>query len=64
MSLEDVMKLNLSAPTTVIFLISLVIALIGLLTSFAIIPSLPISSFWIMTVGYVVLAIGCLFKDA
>jgi len=62
--MEDVMKLNLSAPTTVIFLISLVIALIGLLASFAIIPSLPISSFWIMTVGYVVLAIGCLFKDA
>jgi hypothetical protein len=62
--MEDIMKLNLSAPTTVIFIISLVIALLGILVSLAIIPSLPIASFWVMAVAYAVLAIGCLFKGA
>jgi hypothetical protein len=62
--MEDVMKLNLSAPTTVLFIISLVIAIIGLLAALAVIPSLPVSSFWTMAIAYAVLAIGCLFKGA
>ena len=62
--MEDFMKLNLSAPTTVIFIISVVIALLGILVSLAIIPSLPIPSFWLMAIAYAVLAIGCLFRGA
>jgi hypothetical protein len=56
--------MNLSAPTQVVFLISLVIAIIGILAGLAIIPGLPISAFWIVVVGYVVLALGCLLKGA
>ena len=55
--------MNLSAPTTVIFIISAIIALIGILTGLAIIPALlPIPAFWLVTIGYLVLAAGCLFK--
>jgi len=56
--------MNLSAPTNMVFIISLIIAVIGLIVGLGIIPSLPISAFWIVVVGYVVLAIGCLFKGA
>jgi len=56
--------MNLSAPTQVVFLISLVIAIVGILAGLAIIPSLPISAFWIVVVGYAVLAAGCLLKGA
>ncbi|MDZ7600721.1 MAG: hypothetical protein U1A06_05045 [Hoeflea sp.] len=54
--------MNLSAPTQVIFLLSLVIAIIGILAGLAVIPSLPIPAFWIVVVGYGVLAAGCLLK--
>lgn len=54
--------MKLSAPTQIVFLISLVIAVVGILAALAIIPSLPISAFWIVTTGYVVLALGCLLK--
>ncbi|MDP2734031.1 MAG: hypothetical protein Q8O63_13165 [Hoeflea sp.] len=56
--------MNLSAPTQVVFLISLVIAIVGILAGLAIIPSFPISAFWIVVVGYAVLAAGCLLKGA
>jgi len=56
--------MNLSAPTQVVFLISLVIAVIGVLAGLAIIPGLPIAAFWIIAVGYIVLAVGCLLKGA
>ncbi|MCO5132952.1 MAG: hypothetical protein M9908_01110 [Phyllobacteriaceae bacterium] len=54
--------MSLSAPTTVVFIISVIIAIIGLLAGLAIIPGLPISAFWIMVIAWVVLAAGCLFK--
>lgn len=56
--------MNLSAPTQVVFLISLVLAVIGVLAGLAIIPGLPISAFWIVTIAYIVLAAGCLLKNA
>lgn len=54
--------MSLSAPTTVVFIISVIIAIIGLLAFLAVIPGLPIPSFWIMTIAWVVLAAGCMFK--
>ena len=56
--------MNLSAPTQIVFLVSLVIAVVGVLAGLAIIPGLPISALWIVTAGYVVLALGCLLKGA
>ncbi|MBL4732882.1 MAG: hypothetical protein JKY82_09830 [Rhizobiaceae bacterium] len=54
--------MNLSAPTTIVFLISVVIAIIGVLAGLGIFAIIPISAFWLVTIGYVVLAAGCLFK--
>ncbi|MBU4529438.1 MAG: hypothetical protein KUA43_10020 [Hoeflea sp.] len=55
--------MNLSAPTQVVFLLSLVIAIVGILAGLAIIPGLPISAFWIVVIAYVVLAVGNLLKN-
>lgn len=55
-------NMNLSAPTTIVFLISVVIAIIGVLAGLGIFAIIPISAFWLVTIGYVVLAAGCLFK--
>jgi len=56
--------MNLSAPTMVVFVISVVIALVALLIFFIIIAFAAVPSFWIMTLAWVVLAVGCLFKGA
>lgn len=54
--------MNLSAPTNLVFIISLVIAILGLLAGFGILSIIPIPSISLMGIAYVVLAIGCLFK--
>ncbi|WP_195162752.1 hypothetical protein [Mesorhizobium sp. NBSH29] len=53
------MKLN--APKQIIFIISLVIAVIGLLAGLGVL-AIPLAAFWIMAIAYVVLAAGCLMK--
>lgn len=54
--------MNLSAPTMIVFVISLVIAALGLLAGLGIFSILPISSFWLMTIAYAVLLAGNLLK--
>jgi len=54
--------MSLSAPTMVVFIISLVVAVVGILAGLAVIPSLPLSAFWIVVVAYAILAAGCLLK--
>lgn len=54
--------MNLSAPTQIVFLLSLIIAIVGILVALAVIPALPIASIWIVTAAYVVLALGCMLK--
>lgn len=56
--------MKLSAPSVLIFVISLVIAVIAALTALGHVAFIPLESVWIMAVGYVVLAAGCLFKGA
>jgi len=56
--------MKLSAPTTVLFVISVVIALLALLAALGIVAEVPIKSIWLMAIAYAVLAIGCLFKGA
>ena len=46
----------------VVFVISLVIAVLGVLAGLGIFFILPISSFWLVTIGYAILALGCLLK--
>lgn len=53
--------MNLSAPTMIVFLISLVVAVLGLLSHYAGV-SLPLGSFHIMLVAWIILAAGNLMK--
>jgi hypothetical protein len=54
--------MKLSAPSVLIFVISLVIAVIGALAALGTVTFIPLASVWIMAIGYAVLAAGCLFK--
>ncbi|HSM20566.1 MAG TPA: hypothetical protein VK844_09380 [Hyphomicrobiales bacterium] len=54
--------MTLSAPTQVVFLISLILAVLAVLGVFASIPVVSANAFWFAIVGYIVLAVGCLAK--
>ncbi len=54
--------MRLSAPTQVVFIISLILAVLALLGHFANIPIVTQYQFWLAIVGYVVLAAGCMMK--
>lgn len=54
--------MSLSAPTNIVFIISLVVAILGLLAGLGIFSIIPISAFWLMTIAYGILALGCLLK--
>lgn len=56
--------MSLNAPTQIVFIISLVIAVIALLMVFNIVTFIPLAAFWVMTIAYVVLAAACMFKGA
>jgi hypothetical protein len=53
---------TLSAPSRVIFLISLALAIIAILGALVIIPVVTKYAFWIAILGYIVLALGTLMK--
>lgn len=55
--------LKLSAPTQMMFSVSLILAVLGLIGLF--VPAVPLVGpyyFWFMTAGYVALAAGCTMK--
>lgn len=54
--------MKLSAPKNVTFWVAVVIALIGLLASFGVVPGFGAYAFWLVVVGFVVLALGNLMK--
>jgi hypothetical protein len=56
--------MTLNAPTQIVYIIALVIAIIGLLMFLNVIAFIPIAAFWVMTLAYVVLAAACLLKGA
>ncbi len=58
------MNIRLSAPTTIIFVISLVISIFAALAALGSFAIIPIASVWLMAIAYVVLAAGCLIKGA
>ncbi len=53
--------MKLSAPTVIVFLISLVVAVLGLLSYYAGM-TLPLSSYHLMLVAWVVLTVGVVMK--
>ncbi len=54
--------MNLSAPTNLFYLISLAIAIIGVLAALGVVTFIPLASVWILTIAYAVLAAACVFK--
>ena len=54
--------MRFNAPTQVFFFIALLLAALALLSRYVAIPSVTPNAFWILLVGYIVLAIGCVFR--
>lgn len=54
--------MRLSAPTQVVFIISLILAVLALIGHFVNIPIVTQYQFWLAIAGYVVLAAGCMMK--
>jgi hypothetical protein len=56
------LKMKFSAPSVLVFVISLVIAGVAALTAMGSVAFIPLASVWIMAIAYAVLAAGCIFK--
>jgi hypothetical protein len=54
--------MNLNAPTQVVFIISLIIAVLALIGNFVLVPFVSEFKFWFAIVAYVVLAAACVLK--
>jgi len=54
--------MRLSAPTQVVFIISLILAVLALIGFFVVIPFVTAYAFWLAIIAYVVLAAGCLMS--
>jgi threonine/homoserine/homoserine lactone efflux protein len=54
--------MNLSAPTQIVFWISLVVAIIGIIAALGALAFIPLAAVWIMVIAYIILAAGCLLK--
>lgn len=54
--------MSLSAPTTPVFIISVIIAVLGILSGVGVLSVIPVSAFWLVTIGYIILAAGCMLK--
>lgn len=54
--------MNLSAPTTVVFWIAVVIALLAIISTFVVIPVISAYAFWVAILAFVILAGACLMR--
>jgi hypothetical protein len=54
--------MTLSRPTTLVFIISLILAALGLLSALGIFNIVALPAFWLITAGYGLLALGCVTK--
>ena len=51
--------MNLSPPTTIVFIVSVILALLAVIGKFAAIPFITEHGFWVAILAYVVLAAIC-----
>lgn len=56
--------MKLTPPTSMIFWVAVVVALVGLLAQFGIIAALAPFAFYIVLIGYLILAVSLLLKGA
>lgn len=54
--------MRLTPPTKIVFYISVVLAVVGLIANFVTIPVLSDFSFWLVVAGYVLLFLGNTMK--
>jgi hypothetical protein len=55
-------KMRLTPPKKIVFIISLILVIISLVAHFIHIPFVTLYHYWIMLVGYVLLAAGVALK--
>jgi hypothetical protein len=56
--------MKLTPPTTIVFWASVVVALVGLLAQFGMIASLAPFAFYIVLIGFLILAVSLMIKGA
>jgi hypothetical protein len=54
--------MSLSPPTTVVFVISIFLALLAIIGNFVAIPFITEHGFWVAVVAYIILACGNIFR--
>ena len=54
--------MSLSPPKTVVFVISIILAVLAILSVFMQLPTIGENRFWFLTAAYVILAIGNIFR--
>ena len=54
--------MSLSPPTTVVFVISIILALLAIIGNFVAIPFITEHGFWVAIIAYVILACGNIFR--
>ena len=54
--------MNLSPPTTAVFIISVVLAVLAIIGTFVAIPVISANAFWVAIIAYITLAVGNLFR--
>ncbi len=53
----------LSAPTRNVFFIAAIIGIIGIVAHFIPVPFATANQFWLVTIGFILLMVGTLFKE-
>jgi hypothetical protein len=61
---KDNENMKLSAPTQLLFIVSVVLAILSLVGRFQTVDFITPNAYWLMLVGWLVLAVGCLFRRA
>ena len=54
--------MSLSAPTTIVFIVSAILAALAVIGTFMPIPCITENAFWVAVVAYVILACGNIFR--
>ena len=54
--------MNLSAPTNVVFVVSVILAVLAVIGTFTPLPFISDNAFWVAIAGYVVLALGNILR--
>jgi hypothetical protein len=61
-NMREGLTMNLSAPTSMVFVISIVLAILAVLSTFMPLPIIGEYKFWVAIAAYVILACGNIFR--